>query len=117
LGYDENAVSLYRQYIAEFPDAPAAPKVRMKLGMQPEPEAGKTQLSPAAPTALSAASEATSPLPASGNDVKIAASEKPCPACSDRMVRRKAAKGPHAGKLFWVCVNYPRCRSVILAEG
>ncbi len=117
LGYDENAVSLYRQYIAEFPDAPAAPKVRMKLGMQPEPEAGKTQLSPAAPTALSAASEATSPLPASGNDVKVAASEKPCPACSDRMVRRKAAKGPHAGKLFWVCVNYPRCRSVILAEG
>jgi membrane associated rhomboid family serine protease len=117
LGYDENAVSLYRQYIDEFPDAPAAPKVRMKLGMPPEPEAGKTPLSPAAPTVLSAASEATSPLPASGNDVKVAASEKPCPACSDRMVRRKAAKGPHAGKLFWVCVNYPQCRSVILAEG
>lgn len=36
-----------------------------------------------------------------------------CPKCGAVMVRRKAAKGPNAGKEFYGCSNYPRCRCVI----
>ena len=33
-----------------------------------------------------------------------------CPKCSQRMVRRTAKKGANAGKDFWGCSDYPRCR-------
>lgn len=34
-----------------------------------------------------------------------------CPQCKAPMVLRIARKGFHAGKKFWGCSNYPRCRS------
>ncbi|TWU51967.1 DUF2726 domain-containing protein [Rubripirellula reticaptiva] len=40
-------------------------------------------------------------------------SEPSCSKCHTTMVRRKAAKGVHAGKRFWACVNYPNCREII----
>jgi hypothetical protein len=54
------------------------------------------------------------PLPASG----IAATSLPlapvanvrCPRCSAPMVRRLAQKGVHAGKSFWGCSRFPRCK-------
>jgi restriction system protein len=33
-----------------------------------------------------------------------------CPRCSQTMVRRTAKKGANAGKEFWGCSAYPRCR-------
>ena len=33
-----------------------------------------------------------------------------CPKCVSNMVLRTAAKGPGAGKQFWGCSTYPRCR-------
>ena len=39
-----------------------------------------------------------------------------CPKCSVRMVKRKAVKGPHAGKSFWACPNFPNCRHVVAIE-
>ena len=36
-----------------------------------------------------------------------------CPKCNVTMVQRKAAKGKHAGKRFWACSNYPKCRQII----
>ncbi|KAA1258019.1 Topoisomerase DNA binding C4 zinc finger [Rubripirellula obstinata] len=36
-----------------------------------------------------------------------------CPKCHTAMVGRKAAKGAHAGKRFWACTNYPKCREII----
>lgn len=35
-----------------------------------------------------------------------------CPKCASTMVKRQAAKGPHAGKFFWACSAYPRCRQL-----
>ncbi|TWU54912.1 Topoisomerase DNA binding C4 zinc finger [Rubripirellula tenax] len=40
-------------------------------------------------------------------------SEPACPKCHTAMVQRKAAKGAHAGKRFWACTNYPKCREII----
>lgn len=36
-----------------------------------------------------------------------------CPKCGIPMVSRTASKGQNAGKQFWGCSNYPRCREVV----
>lgn len=38
-----------------------------------------------------------------------------CPQCGASMVRRTARKGANAGKEFWGCSSYPRCRGVVNA--
>lgn len=35
-----------------------------------------------------------------------------CPLCSQRMVIRRARRGPHAGLTFWGCATFPACRGV-----
>ena len=41
-----------------------------------------------------------------GNDEKI------CPKCSSSMVVRIAKNGSNAGKKFWACSSYPKCRHI-----
>ena len=36
-----------------------------------------------------------------------------CPACGSPMVRRRAGRGPNAGKEFWGCSSFPKCRSTV----
>lgn len=36
-----------------------------------------------------------------------------CPSCNISMVKRQARKGPNAGKWFWACTGYPKCRKVL----
>jgi hypothetical protein len=40
-----------------------------------------------------------------------------CPKCESEMVLRKAATGAGAGKQFWGCSTYPRCRFTMPAYG
>jgi restriction system protein len=40
----------------------------------------------------------------------VASAAPACPKCSQTMVRRTAKKGANAGKEFWGCSDYPRCR-------
>jgi len=53
------------------------------------------------------------------SDTPKAASVKPetekvlCPKCGAPMVRRKAAKGENAGREFYGCSRYPKCRGII----
>jgi hypothetical protein len=46
-------------------------------------------------------------------EIPKALEKRLCPKCSSEMTRRKAASGPQAGKLFWVCKNYKECRTAI----
>lgn len=39
-----------------------------------------------------------------------------CPKCAAKMVKRQAKSGAHAGKWFWACVTYPKCRQVVAIE-
>ncbi|HEY6874206.1 MAG TPA: DUF2726 domain-containing protein [Geobacteraceae bacterium] len=39
-----------------------------------------------------------------------------CPKCEAVMVKRQASKGPHAGKYFWACSAFPKCRQVLAIE-
>lgn len=36
-----------------------------------------------------------------------------CPRCSGTMVRRIAQAGDNAGKEFWGCSNFPKCREIV----
>lgn len=36
-----------------------------------------------------------------------------CPACSSPMVRRRAMSGPHEGKRFWGCSQFPECHAIV----
>ncbi|MDD5369401.1 MAG: DUF2726 domain-containing protein, partial [Anaerolineaceae bacterium] len=36
-----------------------------------------------------------------------------CPKCGAPMMLRTASSGDHAGKQFYGCPNYPRCRGVV----
>lgn len=45
-------------------------------------------------------------LKANGIDLKL------CPECSAVMLKRKAKTGAAAGKLFWICSTYPKCRGM-----
>lgn len=65
--------------------------------------------------AKAVATEPTESLSALPNeDVSDVKDEnKVCPKCSSPMVRRKAAKGAHAGKEFWGCSNYPKCKAIL----
>ncbi|MCU0590277.1 MAG: DUF2726 domain-containing protein [Desulfobacterales bacterium] len=37
---------------------------------------------------------------------------KVCPNCSSSMVKRVAKNGKHAGKQFWACSAYPKCKTI-----
>jgi len=39
-----------------------------------------------------------------------------CPDCGVPMVARTATRGQHAGKQFYACPNYPKCRRIIPME-
>ena len=39
-----------------------------------------------------------------------------CPRCGMRMILRKARQGAHAGKPFWGCSEYPKCRGTRTAD-
>lgn len=66
-------------------------------------QAGRTAQSPA-PQAPAASRPAPTVAPA--------ASTPACPTCNGPMVRRTASKGANAGKQFWGCSGYPRCRGI-----
>jgi len=36
-----------------------------------------------------------------------------CPTCGLPMVKRVAARGSNAGKEFWGCSGYPKCRGIV----
>ncbi len=38
--------------------------------------------------------------------------EPVCPKCAAPMVKRVAKSGQHAGKQFWACSTYPKCRTI-----
>jgi hypothetical protein len=48
------------------------------------------------------------------NDSTFEDAEEPfCSKCGSKMVLRKAKKGGHAGKSFWGCKNFPKCKGIV----
>jgi hypothetical protein len=53
------------------------------------------------------------PVSAVAVPVAVTGQSPVCPKCGIPMVSRTASKGQNAGKQFWGCSNYPRCREVV----
>jgi hypothetical protein len=47
-----------------------------------------------------------------GNGIDL----KLCPSCSAVMLKRRAKNGADAGKMFWICSTYPKCRGMLLVK-
>lgn len=63
--------------------------------------------------------ESTSKLASGlGRENSLGTSQQPpsCPVCSSEMVLREAKKGANAGKTFWGCSGYPRCKGTRTAD-
>lgn len=78
-------------------------RIRVEATEQPQPS------NPILPVA---------PAPVSKQEPLEPVNEAPplCPKCTDRMVKRQAKTGSHAGKWFWACTAFPKCRQVISIE-
>ncbi|HEY6871780.1 MAG TPA: DUF2726 domain-containing protein [Geobacteraceae bacterium] len=86
---------------------------------------------PAVTLASQAASVSAPPAPVPIREAAVPVAEEPvvtpatplktvqeeaapvCPKCEAAMVKRQATKGPHAGKYFWACSAFPKCRQVV----
>lgn len=66
------------------------PPIPLQAVTEPEPE----------PTPIVAQPDATDTMPV-------------CERCGAAMVKRQAKNGPHAGKFFWACSTFPKCRQVV----
>lgn len=42
--------------------------------------------------------------------------EQHCPQCSAPMIKRQVSKGPHTGRFFWACTNYPDCKQLLAVK-
>lgn len=51
--------------------------------------------------------------PSLETEIETATNEMVCSACNSPMVKRLAKKGPNAGKWFWACSAFPKCRMVV----
>lgn len=88
-------------------------EVRSKIEGLVPPEASSVGTPPASeqpPSITDRKSATTSSTTPDSGGASVAPS---CPKCHAAMVKRKAAKGKHAGKRFWACANYPKCREII----
>ena len=54
-----------------------------------------------------------SPAVETFTDSQARAKTPVCPNCQIPLVRRTAQSGPFAGKPFWGCSNYPKCRTIV----
>ena len=82
------------------------------VASSPEPVAAETK--PAQASATSG--EGMIAPPAEKVCIADAPLAPECPACNVAMVKRQAKRGPNAGKWFWACTGYPKCRKVLAVE-
>jgi hypothetical protein len=108
------------QNIADMLNAASLPLVRVKAQAAYAVQGVRNEVDRALGRGLGASSapEAVTTQEEKKEEVEEAVpgrQEKLCPKCSAPMVLRKATKGEHAGKVFWGCSNYPKCRTFVRA--
>lgn len=64
-------------------------------------------------TTASAKSNGPSLWPSEANEPKTETASPLCPRCNKAMVKRTAKQGANAGKEFWGCSQYPKCKGIV----
>lgn len=62
---------------------------------------------------LIASVKTTRPAPVAPQQAVAVSSSPACPRCGGTMVRRVAKQGANAGKSFWGCTDFPKCRGIV----
>jgi hypothetical protein len=62
---------------------------------------------------LQSPGDVTRPKPAPGGEAAQPNPARICPKCGSPMVLRKATSGKYAGKQFWGCFRYPKCKTLL----
>lgn len=115
-GFVDDALKMAKIPVLRFPAKKSYPLAEVKAKLQevlndlqgPAQSMIQDEERPVDPSAVShkpseEKSPVTSPAPI-------------CEKCSAEMVKRQAKNGPHAGKFFWACSTYPKCRNVVAID-
>jgi hypothetical protein len=105
MGFEEAAKGCYEDLVKEFPHCDEAERAYARLGRK-RPEAASETMPNQNPASIQRPAD-TTVTPSAPRD-----EGKTCPSCNSEMRQRRADKGLHAGKLFWVCSSYPACPKV-----
>jgi hypothetical protein len=60
--------------------------------------------------------EEVAPIAADPEQLNVDQGSPLCPKCSSPTTLRKMSKGQNAGKMFWVCNDFPSCRGATLQQ-
>ncbi len=92
----------------KVPSVDYTEKYRSRIAeVAPKPSVVKTVEAETKPTAEVKPSTESAPI----QEEKLI-----CPKCGAEMVKRKATKGANAGKEFYGCSNFPKCRNIVNIE-
>lgn len=102
-----------KRQIEEAVSPPSEPSSKAEYATKAQPEASQ-QLRPAEPAAKGMIIAPVALQDGSANPTNPTedVTAPPCPKCSEPMLRRKAKAGANAGKEFWGCSAFPKCRGV-----
>lgn len=106
MGHEKAAEGYFEKLIEDYPHSELAHRAYIRLGREAPSLEASTQA-----TAVSAPVDTASTVAAAQPAGNIHA--KTCPVCNSSMQERRAGKGAHEGKMFWVCSEYPACNSVV----
>ena len=95
----------YLKYLQECPDSERGPALMRKLGLAELPKPQPARPEPQAPRVREVEDHKLVSLAPSAEAAPL------CPSCGGALKKRRAGNGPHAGKLFLVCADFPRCRT------
>lgn len=80
---------------------------KLDLSMAPAPRLAAQDSVPLQPISVEEPEQTTAaPTPVIQDTMPI------CGKCGAPMIKRQAKTGVHAGKFFWACTTYPKCREV-----
>ena len=106
MGHEDVAAGYFEMLIEESPHSELAHRAYARLGRTVPPEETSTQAT-ATSASMTTASTVAAAQPAGRMHIMN------CPVCNASMHERRAGKGAHEGKMFWVCAEYPSCNSVV----
>lgn len=99
--------------LPEVQDALAAVKTADVVSKVPVAKSDTEFALPTSPQDVKAVSSDSERIPPGAPEV---ATPPNCPACNVPMVKRQAKQGANAGRWFWACTGYPKCRKVLTVE-
>jgi hypothetical protein len=102
MGLGEAAEMYYERLIEAFPQAEVAHRAYLRLGRK----IPSATVAPSLPVG-------TKPPEITARPLSVEDSSRFCPVCRSVMQKRRVNSGAQAGLFFWVCADYPQCRSVV----